>query len=457
MITIFLSFIAELRSNTSSNFKKEVLEKYKNEPVVRELLQACYNPFQNYYITNLQIAHTPFYKEKDFTAAHYITFIETLSKANDRSSTPAQTQQKLQEILGEAQPEIIDSLCAVVERDLQSGINISTINKVFGFDFISEFPYQRCSLLKDVNVDKWEDWDKGHYLQLKADGMYINLNHYPNGDVILLSRNGSCYDSSKFPEIVIEAKENLAPNTQTHGEIVVMRNGVLLPRQESNGLMNKILKGQYTFTKYEEPFYYVWDSIPLECVKTKGECKIPYNSRFETLKNRLVESNNITDIQTKLVYSKAEAMKASQDLIAEGMEGGILKHRDTIWKDGTSKEQIKFKVEFDVDLVILDFLPAAKNSKNKDMFGSILCGTSDGLLEVGVSSFTDKVRKEIHENREQYRGKIMCVKANNIMYPKKEGEKCSLFLPGYVSIRSDKNIADDLARVISSYESAIKE
>ncbi len=450
----FLDFISKLRSSASINHKKAILDEYKDVKIVRELLWFCYDPFLNYYILEPHIATTPFYKPKEFGETEYKEFLLILADANARNSTPTHTASRLQNLLGEMSTDVIDALCCIVEKNLKSGVNVSTINKSFGSGFIPEFPYQRCSLLKEVDVNDW-DWKDGHYMQVKADGMYININKYNDG-IAFLSRNGSSYDISSFPKLVAEA-ECLRANSQTHGEIVVKRDGKLLPRQISNGLMNKVLKGQYKFADNEEPCYFAWDNIPLEDVKVKGKHMVEYKHRLHDLLTTTVKNHFLRVIHTEVVSSKKEAIAASQKFIIDGEEGGILKHRDAIWEDGTSKHQVKFKVEFEVDLLVVGFIPGAKDSKNKDTFGSMLCRSSDGLLEVAVPSFTDKKRKEIWDNKDSWINQMVVrVLANNITYPANGEDKCSLFLPRFDEERPEKNNADDLARIILSYESAIK-
>jgi DNA ligase-1 len=145
-------------------------------------------------------------------------------------------------------------------------------------------------------------------------------------------------------------------------------------------------------------------------------------------------------------------------MLAAGKEGTIIKDGVAIWRDGTSKQQVKLKLEAECDLVIVGFTEG--NGKNKATFGSIRAQTSDGLLEVGVSGFKDKkqkgmpTRSEINDMRKELLGTIMTVKFNDIMYPSEDGKLYSLFLPRYAEFRRDKTTADSLERVIEQYEAA---
>jgi DNA ligase-1 len=105
-------------------------------------------------------------------------------------------------------------------------------------------------------------------------------------------------------------------------------------------------------------------------------------------------------------------------------------------------------------LVITGWRPG--KNKNKDLFGSLICESSDGLLEVAVSGFTDGHRKEIFESIDSYIGTIMSVDSNMIMEPSRDGKKWSLFLPRFAEFRKDKSEADSLDKIKEQFEAAIE-
>jgi DNA ligase-1 len=117
-----------------------------------------------------------------------------------------------------------------------------------------------------------------------------------------------------------------------------------------------------------------------------------------------------------------------------------------IWADGTSKDQIKMKVEAEVDLLVVGWNKG--NGKNEKWFGSLICETSDRELQVNVSGFTDPERERIFGEMNEWVGKkIITVRANSIMYAKNMGDQHRLFLPRMVEERLDKNEADSFAKV----------
>jgi DNA ligase-1 len=352
----------------------------------------------------------------------------------------------------------------IVLKDMRAGFTDGTINRARP-GTIKEFPYMRCCLPKDAKVNAFP-WTAGCFSQEKADGMFANINHAAGGVVSIHSRQGTAFpaESIALMELRMAVRATLAEDTQTHGELLVLAEGKVLPREIANGMLNSVAQGGELPENHRIVFM-AWDQIPLSAVKPKGKHDVPYVERFKALLLQVKEApkgevvagttdSAIRVIPTRIVHSLAEAYAHSADMMAAGKEGTIIKHRNATWKDGTSREQVKLKLEVDVDLKVVGF--EAGKGKNESTFGSIITRTSDDLLEVCVSGFTDKQRKEIHEKREEILGSIMTVKANAVMKPSSEGKLHSLFLPRFVEFRTDKTEADSLQRVIDQFEAAVK-
>ena len=75
------------------------------------------------------------------------------------------------------------------------------------------------------------------------------------------------------------------------------------------------------------------------------------------------------------------------------------------------------------------------------------------MLRTNVSGFNDKTRREVWDNKDDYLGKIITIKFNDVM--QKEGQISSLFLPRFVEFRNDKTEPDSYNRVLDSMNRAI--
>ena len=380
----------------------------------------------------------------------------------------------------------------IIDKDLKIGISTSTINKVFP-KLIPEMGYMRCSLIKAITAKEVGKWLNNQIIsQEKMDGMFINLNVNDEGNIEFISRSGSVFPvqgensliSNLFQPVLEEIQNKLTIGYQYHGEMLMLdSDGNILPRQISNGLFNAILKNSHNSRILDENqlkdysiLISLWDRIPLELIQlsslqsntdlAKSHHNLPYIERLNQLKDELSvkQSTNNKQAQLQLVETRyynsiLEADEHFKQMLKEGKEGTIVKLPTMLWKDGTSKEQIKLKNEFCIELKIKDFVLGS--GKNVDLFGSITCVSNNNeneehlVVNVPSSGFTDSMKKEISANKDEYIGKIITVKANNIMPPTDGKKNYSLFLPVFIEFREDKDEADSLLKIKEQYESSI--
>lgn len=443
-----------LASDNGRKFKEDLLAQHKNNIILKEVVRLALDPTVNFYIKKIP-QYTPTVGET-ITLEHAISQLDHLAT---RELTGNAAVEHLTNILSSLSSDDAEVIKKIIQRDLRCGVSESTANKVWK-GLIPEYPYMRCCLPKHTKMDKF-DWKNGVFSQLKADGMFANVNLYADGGVELYSRSGSVFPMEQFKGLADEIANTFVYGTQTHGEVLVKRDGEVLPREIGNGLLNSVLKGG-EFAANEQPILLVWDQIPLEEVYPGNKYNTGYAKRFERLRLQLHDDNTpnlIELIETRIVHSLEEAHEHYAEMLAAGFEGTIIKDRGAIWEDTTSKSQVKYKLEIDVDLEIVGFTEG--NGKNAGTFGAITCKTSDGELVVNVSGFKDKkqkgvlTRQEISDMRDELIGTIMAVKSNNLMKPTKSNPKYSLFLPRFCEFRSDKTEADSLQRVIEQFENAV--
>lgn len=445
------AILEQLANEPKTNSKLDILKRNSTNELLKEVCFCANNKLLPFNIKKIP-EFTPNTGTPTMLLDEAIIHLHALA---DRTYTGHAGIAHLKNILESVSEQDAQVVIKIVNKDLRCGVQAATVNKVWK-GLIPEFPYQRCSLPKHVKLDTWP-WSKGVYSQLKADGMYINANFYEDLTIELLSRSGNPMPLEPFKDIVDYMQRKMECNTQTHGELVVCRDGVVLPREIGNGILNSISDGG-SFADNEWPLFLVWDQIPLSEAVSKGKGSEEYRDRYHKLKNR-VASQAVTDyqyvkmIETKLVFSWKEAFKHYLELVEQGLEGTIIKRPDAKWRDGTSKDQVKLKLEVDVDLEIVGFTEG--KGKNEELFGSITCRSSDELLEVNASGFSDDLRKDIFARKDELYGTIVTIKSNNIMPPTSSNQYYSLFLPRFVEFRKDKSEADSLQRIQDQFDSAM--
>lgn len=444
--------IERIRETSGKNDKIALLKAHAGDDMLKRVLAATYNPLISYGIRKV-----PERKANDDASGWEIDD-DVFAIINDmatRKLTGGAMLDKVQGTINVLSLYSAELFKRILLKDMRAGFDEGTVAKVWP-GLIPEFPYMRCCLPKDAKLKTWP-WADGHISQEKADGMFTNIVHEKGGNVFFYSRAGTMFPMEKFKHLADVARTCLIDDTQTHGEILVLRDGVVLAREIGNGILNSVLKGG-DFGLNETPMLLVWDQIALSSVTAKGKYEVPYFARLSALIQQLRNANSgmIQLISTRVVKSLADAYQHYGELLAQGKEGTIIKNRNAIWKDGTSKEQVKLKLEFELDLKIVGIVDGNANTKNAGRAGSLTCITRDGNLVVDVAIKGEAMRDNVDANPEDWIGAIMPVTANMIMKPSGSNPKHSLFLPRFSEStpRSDKHEADTLARAIAIEEAA---
>lgn len=442
--------IEKIAATASKNEKQTlVAEGMVHETFKRAMIYA-YDPFKTYGVQDLPVGTMdgPCTLEEP----HRWNVLDALiSRELSGDAAIAAIKQQLDEL----NEENANLFVRILRKDMRAGFSEGTINKVAP-GTIAEFPYMRCSLLSKVDTDNWP-WANGVISQEKADGSFANVNRgTAAGDLLVTSRQGSPYPTGCLGiELLMET--SLKADTQTHGELTVYEDGVLMTRELGNGVLNSLLSGG-KLEPNQRVHFSAWDQIPLSAVKPKGKYAVKYKERLKGLLDQLGHGldRSLSVIPTRIVRSKAEAFEHYRYLLSLGKEGTVLKNPDMQWKDGTSKDQLKLKLEVDVDLIARAIVPGRAGTKNEGRPGSITCETAEGELVTDVTVKNEAMRDAIEKNPDEFLGRVYAVRANSVLKPGESSDKHSLFLPRFVeaSWRTDKVKPDTLAEVKAQFASA---
>lgn len=440
--------VINLIGNTSSTKEKQqIIAENIYDDMFRRSIEYALNPEKIYGI----ITDTSWITETGDNQFDESIF-DLLDRLIKRDLTGHAARDAIIDKLKTLEPNSAELLVRIIRKDLRGGFGDKLVNKSYK-NLIPTYSYMRCSLMKGSKINEF-NWAKGIYSQLKLDGMFTNGN-IMDGSFQFTSRAGSIFPMDGFKKITDSVAH--LKGYQLHGELLVKENGSIMERKKGNGVLNSVLSGG-TFEDNQEPLYIVWDIIPLEEAKTKNKYKVPYSERLSLL-HSIVDSNPLIEVvDYKICHSLQECMDHAKEVMLIGQEGTVIKSPDMIWEDGTSKHQIKIKIEFDCDLEIVEILPGKINTKIEGRAGSLKCRSSDGLLEVNVTVKNEKMRDNIDSNPSEWIGKIVPIIANEIMTPDDATKDVhSLFLPRLAedNYRTDKFEADDLEKIKISREEAI--
>ena len=429
------NFFESLSANTSRNFKIEQLTKHSDNETLREVVRMALDPFTNFYIRKIPAYQTD---AKQTTLQNALGGLYDLSSRNVTGNAAIEY---LRMLLSSLSPDDAKVLERIIAKDLKCGVQVSTANSVWS-GLIKEYPVMLCSGYEQKLVDKIKF---PAYVQLKMDGMRFNA-IVRGGKVEFRSRNG------KEIQLLGNLEKEFAAlagdvDCVFDGELMVMDplDYQFMDRQTGNGILNKANKGTISAKEASMVHATVWDVIPYVYF-VDGYCPTPYSTRFSSVKT-MIEKQSSKDkkiwlVTSDIVNTLDEAQTIFEGYLAQGLEGIILKDGSGVWEDKRAKHQIKFKGELECDLKIVAVEEGT--GKYAGLLGAIICESSDGVVKVNVGSgFTDEHRSQLW--KENLIDKIVAVKYNSRI-KNKAGEE-SLFLPIFVEIRDDKNVADN-AKVI---------
>ena len=418
----------ELNESNSSNYKLDILKKYKDNSELKKLLELTYN--RNKYNFNVSknciIKDNPSILESNGskTVDELLSALEILGGGTIRGNEAHQFVCNHLKCLDNNNKEIFLN---VLGRDLKIGLNVKSINKVFK-NLIPKPNYMRCAVLSEKTLKKI---NFPAFIQLKMDGTYREI-HVADGQVSGKTRSGEEY----FNPVLFKEMENF-PNGFYTGELTIEGES----RFTGNGLINSLNP------PYEKITFTVWDYLTDEDYLEKS--KTPYYSRFESLSDIIEKhkSNRVKLVPNHEVNSIDEALKYVSDWMEQGLEGGVLKDKNNVFKNGTSGTQLKIKLKVDAEMRITGFTDGTIGTKREGKIGAIQFSNDEGTIKGQCSGFSDEELDLFTKNKDNLIGRIISVEFNDIV-KSENNDYYALSHPVFIEIRNDKDETDTLEKVI---------
>lgn len=480
---MILDILNEIAAIGSTKTKQSILEKNKDNELLKRVYRLTYSRGLQYYIKKWPQPGLTSQSHGLITLEDCLDFVEfTLAT---RKITGNAAIEELAGYIADGKENDVEVLRRVMMRDLECGASVSIANKVWK-DLIPEQPQMLASSYDEKGIAKNIKFPA--FAQLKADGArcFGEIRGDELDDVRLLSRAGNEYlnlDQLKRELIRItkEARERHPEGVLIDGELVYHAAVEKEPegldflfdssgpvekeiteeaesRTLSNGLANKSLKGTLSEKEAAGMKFQVWDYVPLIEVYSENPIinRLKYDARFTVLERMVENTDSIILIENELVYNLDEAKKIYKKYIDQGLEGIILKNITGVWENTRSKNLYKFKEVIDVDLRIVGIYPHRKDPTKAGGFnlesecGNIKVNAGSGLKDKPGKDSHELDRTRIMENPENYIGKVLECECNGWL--KQAGrEYVKLFLPIAIRLREDKSKANTFEDVFGDF------
>jgi ATP-dependent DNA ligase len=440
-MSFIYSIFEQLASDNSRLAKEAILIKNKSNGTLQRVFYLALDPFQQFYIRKIPeytISNT------SITLDEALDQLDALNKRLVTGHAGIKHLTTILESLTEKDAKIIERIIA---KDLRCGVSEATANKIWP-KLISTYPVMLASGYDQKLVDKISF---PAYVQLKLDGMRFNA--IVRGQTVeFRSRNGReiIIPNKTFAVPFIKMAEHYKQDMVFDGELLIADfAGKPVNRQTGNGILSKAIKGTMSDTEALQVRATLWDCIPYDSFKLGIDTE-PYNIRLAKLLNAMSDMKQTNSqfgqyvdmVWTKEVNELSVAKTIFENFLAQGQEGTILKSKTGIWEDKRSKEQIKFKGELECELRVVDWEEGT--GKNKGRLGALVCESEDGVIHVNVGSGYSDEQRDAYTK--QVIGKVITVKYN-ARIKERSGDTESLFLPVFIELREDKDIADMAVKI----------
>jgi len=328
------------------------------------------------------------------------------------------------------------TLMKILTKRMNIGIGAKLINKAVGKELIPD-PSLMLATDDQKEIEKWEKI----YCEEKYDGVRVIAVKNADGGFSFFTRAFNELDSSKLQNISYELQKI------TNGMSGIFIDGELtdLNRKSVSGKVTQILKGTAPDDIDKNFLFNVFD-IDLYEVLRKGKGKTLYSERRTTLELLLSQLGENSSVKLGTMWevdSMEEILGIYKRIVSEGGEGVICKN-DHFYECKRSKSWVKLKEVNDCDLEITGWYPG--EGKREGFIGGLICTDLSKTLNVKIGAgFTDHDLRELSTDPDSLVGKIVAVQYNVPITDKHDNR--SLFLPRFIEVRSDKNVADDLSNL----------
>lgn len=433
MLSIY-NKLQTLKATGSTNTKVDLLKEYLEDDLFREIIILMYDEKYHFHINKLP-PMTSYNKPR--SANHKITkVLRTLAFQKGASDADKNELAHYASI----DKETYEVIKCVVTKSAKAGFSHKLLNKAVP-NLVYVEPYMRC------NTEKTHGKNIVYpaIIQEKADGQFVNIVVDQKG-VVFRSRNGKVVQQMNHLIKPIKKLVKRLPKRFYKkvymGELLVKKQGVILPRKTGNGILNQCLQGTASPEDAKCVIVKLWDCVPSKDFKNR-ESQGSYLGRLMKVRSfvEAIEDDRFGVIRTKTVKSAKAARKFYRKMRKLGKEGAILKNHAGVWKDHDSPDSIKMKNVSDATLRIIDWKYGKPDSKYEKVMGSIKVETECGLCQVWVSGFSDKEREE---DWDEQIGSLVDIEFEGIIESKSRRGIKALYLPQYVEIRMERSTADTL-------------
>lgn len=422
-----VKIINELENTSSTKGKQFILEKNKDNGLLKKVLWYAYN--SNVYGLSKTTINKMKYEPNDDKSEFNNLWImfDTLAKSNINDNL----RNEVRKHLNYYSEDVRELIIKILLKDMKCGIGVKLVNTVFP-NLIETFELMKASSYDDKSKVTFCKKAKkvGYHMMIKENGIRgaVIIDGDTIDDITIKSRQNEIFEGMNelkqaflgMPKGVYEGELLTIGCFNTSKEQFKATTKILSTKGEKKGIMIKL-----------------FDYITLEDFNV-GYSYTKALRRKEIIEDILMQHNNNSDLidMINILYIGNNTNKIDPFLerVSEGdkYEGLMIQLNDAPYEAKRVKTELKVKKWKTIDLRVVDI----KESKERP-------GTMGSAIVMykgkpcGVSGWKEKEKEYYWKNSHELIGKIIEIKYKEVTVDKNGNE--SLQFPNVVMIRLDKD------------------
>ena len=334
MLERLQNFVDEMKSTSSLNEKKVIIDSIKSDEFITSSLNYTYDPYKKYHVTSKTCKknsglfkynlHNDLFDLLDDLANRVITGHDAIAAVNGFIT---------------ANTKYEDLIFSIIDRNLEIRASDSVINKVIP-NLIPTFDVALATKYEPKFCDfENEDWMASR----KLDGVRCLIRKEGN-KVNAYSRQGNEFTTLQK---VINDVSKIRGNFVLDGEICLMDEN---DNEDFQGIMKQIKKKDH---QIENPKYVMFDCLEIEEFDNKVG-NINLEQRYESLNDIDLSKYPTLDVLEQHSISSIDELTTMIDEAEKQGHEGVMLRKDVGYEGKRSKNLLKCKKFFDAEYEVLD-------------------------------------------------------------------------------------------------------
>jgi DNA ligase-1 len=359
-------------ARVSGNEKQTILKQRFDDPMLRAVLTATYDPFVTYGIKQIPVSTVA--GNEDFTDHTF----ELLHKLATRELTGNAAKQAILSELNLLSDESVTLLTRILKKDLRAGFTAETCNRIEpGFIFV--FKCMKAHKFEGKRIKQWPVAAEPKY-----DGVR-SLAVWDGRKVTFYSLTGKVFEG------MTPIADAIAEKFSLHDVSATVLDGELMDKSnEFNKIVGDVHKKDFAAN---DALYYVFDAISWEDFQADKELRDYRQRRMELSalaeNTGMVTLKNVRVTPVRVLRNLKQIEKWAEEIMAQGGEGLIVKPLNGLYEKKRSYNWLKIKGEHSIDAVIL--ATEGGTGKYEGKIGAVLIDYNGTQVRVG-SGLTDDIR-----------------------------------------------------------------